>query len=303
MNPTQETLSGAVPLLVSVLLTSFNSAVPLRRALAALEASEARDRMEILVIDGGSRDGSPALDEEFPGVTMMRLPRYFGATKLRNIGVRTAKGEYVLMLSPTVQVRPETVLRLAEAMESNPELGAIAPLVLNESGQPAPQLLPLPTPANLSQAASGNLRELSAESGTGPGTGPIDAPILTFKALLTRRQTIAGMNYLDERFGEYWSDLDLCYKLRRAGKKLQVMRDIPVDEAADGLYRPNPSVARAFAADRAIGASRFAGKHFGGVMGAQLKAATLFKALGSGQFGAFSRIIASQIIDGTEVIS
>jgi GT2 family glycosyltransferase len=290
--------------LVSVLIISFNSAAPLRRSLAALEASEARGRMEILVIDGGSRDGSPALDEEFPGVTMMRLPRYFGATKMRNIGVRTAKGEYVLMLSPTVKVRPDTVRRLAEAMEANSELGAIAPLVLNEAGQPAPQMLPLPTPANLGDAAAGNLREVAADSGgSASGNGALDAPILTCKALLTRRQTIAGMNYLDERFGEYWSDLDLCYKLRRAGKKLQVMRDIPVDEATDGLYRPTPSVARAFAADRAIGATRFAAKHFGGMMGAQLKAGALFKALGSGQLGSFMRIIGSQIIDGTEVVS
>ena len=295
MNPTQETL----PPQVSVLITSFNSVVPLRRSLAALEASEARDCMEILVVDGGSRDGSAAVDTDFPGVTVMRLPRYFGATKMRNIGVRTAKGEYILFLSPTVLVRPDTVRLLADAMETSPELGAVSPLVLDGAGQPARQLMPLPTPLNIGEAAGGNLSEIAAAA----GEGALDVDIPTFKALMTRRQTIAGMNYLDERFGEAWSDVDLCYKLRKAGKKIQVLRDVRADEAPDGLWRPSTSVAAAFAADRAVGASRFAGKHFSGLMGAQLRATTLLKALGSGQLSAFTRIANGQIIDGTEVIS
>src|SRR4029079_17103547 len=120
--------------------------------VAALEASEARERMEILVVDGGSRDGSAAIDSEFPNVTAMRLPRYFGATKIRNIGTRTAKGEYVLFLSPAVKVRPDTVRRLADEMEARPELGAVCPLILDEAGQPARQLLPMPSPANIGTA-------------------------------------------------------------------------------------------------------------------------------------------------------
>ncbi len=42
------------------------------------------------------------------------------------------------------------------------------------------------------------------------------------EALLVRKQFVAGMNYFDERFGEYWADADLAIKIRKAGRKLEM---------------------------------------------------------------------------------
>jgi GT2 family glycosyltransferase len=296
MNPTQ---SEPTPPKVSVILPSFNSIAALRRALAALEASDARESMEILVMDGGSRDGTAAIDQEFSHVTMMRQPRYFGATKLRNIGVRTAKGEFVLFLAPSVEVKPATVRLLAEALEAHPEWGAVCPMVCDAAGRPARQLHPLPGPKNLGEGAAGNWQLRPAAEGE--GAAEVDNP--SFKAFLARRQSIAGMSYFDEQFGEFWSDADYCYKLRKAGKKLMVLRDVTVTENEAGVWLPSPKVAAAFAADRALGAARFAGKHFSGLMGAQMTAGTLLRALASLQFGAFMRIVGGQKIDGAEVVN
>ena len=283
---------------VSVILPSFQSIAALRRSLNALEASDCRAEMEILVLDGGSKDGTASIDAEFSHVTVMRQPRYFGATKLRNIACRTAKGDYVLFLSPSIEVKPDTVRRLVESLEANSDWGAACPLVCNAQGQPSHQLHPLPSPQNLADAASGNWQLRPAE----PGNSPIATDNPSFKAFLARRQSIAGMNYFDEQFGEFWSDADYCYKLRKAGKKLMVLPQLPVIENTDGLWLPTPQVAAAFAADRAVGAARFAGKHFGGLLGFQLSLGNTLRALGSLQFGALMRIINGQKIDGSEVI-
>ena len=59
----------------------------LRRAIEALERSQERDRLEILVVDCGSQDESPRLDGDYPAVQILRLPQHFGATRAMNIAL------------------------------------------------------------------------------------------------------------------------------------------------------------------------------------------------------------------------
>ena len=94
---------------VTALVFSYDSAPALRRCLAALEGSNDRASIEILVVDCGSHDESAQLDSEFSNVTMLRLPRYFGRTKALNIGTRTATGDYLLFMTPEVEVLPTTI--------------------------------------------------------------------------------------------------------------------------------------------------------------------------------------------------
>src|SRR5579872_1778124 len=89
---------------VSAILVAFNQASALRRAVEALERSQERERLEILVVDCGSRDDSARVDSEFPGVNVLRLPHHLGATRAMNIALRTAKAELVFFISPDVEV-------------------------------------------------------------------------------------------------------------------------------------------------------------------------------------------------------
>ena len=146
MEEPQSTSSPKVPR-ISAIVLSYNDKTGLRRCLAALEASTVRPELEIVVLDNGSTDGSSSLDSEFPGVTIMRLPRNFGATKALNIGMRTAAGEYFLFLSPEMEVAPDAVAKLAALLDSDPDAAAASPMVLDESGEPAGDWWKLPDPA------------------------------------------------------------------------------------------------------------------------------------------------------------
>src|SRR5579862_7259023 len=131
---------------VTALIFSYDSAPALRRCLTALEASNDRALIEILVVDCGSHDESPQLDTEFSNITILRLPRYFGRTKALNIGTRTATGEYLFFLTPAVEVLPTTIPALLARIEADPEVMAVCPLLVDTEARPARQFFRLPTP-------------------------------------------------------------------------------------------------------------------------------------------------------------
>src|SRR5580704_8804695 len=130
---------------VSAVLVTLNQIESLRRAVAALERSADRERLEILVVDLGSDDGSPQLDSEFPAIVMLRLPHNFGATKAMNVSTRTAKGDLVFYLSPDVEVAADTVSKLADKLEADSDAAAVCPLLVDEAGKPVSRVYKLPT--------------------------------------------------------------------------------------------------------------------------------------------------------------
>ena len=92
---------------------------------------------------------------------------------------------------------------------------------------------------------------------------------------MVRKQFVAGMNYFDERFGEYWADADLAMKIRQAGKKIRLYPALRATWHAGGtapLGTLNTS-------DRITGAAALLGKYNGFLAGLGFTWAAIFKAL------------------------
>ena len=276
---------------VTALVFSYDSAPALRRCLAALEGSNDRASIEILVVDCGSHDESPQLDSEFPGVTILRLPRYFGRTKALNIGTRTAIGEYLFLMTPEVEVLPTTVPSLLARLESDSETVAVAPLLLDTESHPAAQFFRLPVPATGTQLVPVEI-DKSAESAT--------VEYATFQALLVRKYFVKGINYLDERYGEFGADAELAYQIRRASRKTLVLPQITA------LYTPCSPYSSAaetiLAADRVHGAAVYFTKHYGFVTGLTFRIKAAIAALFTMRLGLFGALISGSRIDGSQTV-
>ncbi len=274
---------------VTALIFSYDSAPALRRCLAALEGSNDRATIEILVVDCGSHDESPQLDSEFLGVTVLRLPRYFGRTKAINIGTRTAAGEYLFLLTPDVEVLPTTVPALLARLESDAEAVAVAPLLLDTDAQPTAQFFRLPTPATGVDLMPVEV-DKSAEA--------VSVEYATFQALLVRKYFVKGINYLDERYGEFGSDAELCYQIRRAVRKTLALPQVTA------LYTPcspySASAETILAADRVHGAAVYFGKHYGFLTGLLFRIKSALKALFTMRLGLFAALVSGSKIDGSQ---
>ena len=274
---------------VTALIFSYDSAPALRRCLAALESSNDRASIEILVVDCGSHDESPQLDSEFAGVTILRLPRYFGRTKALNIGTRTAAGDYLFFLTPEVEPLPTTIPALLARLESDQEAAAVCPLLLNTESQPVQQFFRLPTPDTGADLTPVTIDRAVVET---------SVELATFQAFFVRKYFVKGINYLDERYGESFSDAELCYQIRRAGRKTLALPQVTA------LFTPNSpyseSARTIMDADRLHGAAVYFGKHFGLVAGILFRVKAALRALFSFRLGLFFALLSDTRIDGSQ---
>ncbi len=299
LQPTPE----IAPLKVSAVIFSYNHAAALRRSIEALEKSVPREALEILVVDAASDDESPTLDAQFPDTKFLRLERHFGATKALNIGFRTALGDYILLLDPEIEVQPATVAALAAHLDTDPDAHAVCPLILDPSGKPANEIYKLPDADGLKQFLKGNP---PAPLSIDLAQPVIDVPYAGRRALMVRKSFLRNMNYLDERYGQFWGDADLCAQIRRAGKKIRLLTNVAVKlgepPAADPQFRS------ALAADMAVGAAEYVGKYQGFGAGLGFRLSAIFGALGKllafqepgFAFGRFTAILMGQKIDGSQ---
>jgi GT2 family glycosyltransferase len=287
--PQLQEIEVAPAIKVTALIFSYDSAPALRRCLAALEQSNDRAMVEILVVDCGSHDESAQLDSEFSSVTMLRLPRYFGRTKALNIGTRTASGEYLLFMTPEVEVLPNTIPSLVAHLDAEPDTVAVCPLLMDTENRPASQFFRLPTPATGLDLTPVTVDKTAL-------VFPVE--YATFQAFLVRKFFVKGLNYLDERYGDSWSDAELCYQIRRSARKTAALPQITA------LYTPSSPYAESartiLDADRIHGAAVFFGKHYGFVSGLLFRFKAILKALFTLRLGLCGALISGSKIDGSQ---
>jgi len=266
---------------VSVAVVSRNRQELLRRCLQSLEQSEGRDKLQIIVVDNGSSDGSASLDSEFPHTQFIRLPKNFGLTKAMNLGWRAADAEYVFFLHDDTEVDPAAALRLAELLDSHPDVAAACPLLVDEQGNPAPQLGAFPPDNNWTPAAP-----------AGDEPFPVEYP--RGAAFFMRVALIRAVRQIDERFGQFGGDADLSAQIKRSGKKIWLLPTVKVLHHGGGGYTTEER------ADFLLCRAAFASKYFGFGAGLKTRLAAVFGPLFSFQFGEMSRTISGQKIDGTQ---
>jgi GT2 family glycosyltransferase len=306
--PMQEPQAEQAPRRVSVIIVSFNDAGALRRCLTALEASADRDAFEILVVDNGSLDDCPRMDAEFPNINLLRLPRHFGMVKALNIGMRTARGEFFLFLEPAMEVTTGAIAALVAQLDAAPDAVAVCPLALGPEGEVVSRLHPLPLPAELQRAwLPGDLAGWTAPEPA--ACGPVEVDYFKPPAMMVRSYFLKGLRYIDERYSNSWWDLEICTQIGRAGRKILLVPAARVVLHPSGREWSLPSGVRGLlAADRALCAAVWCGKHYGWIHGFKFRLAALLRSLASlltlrepgYRFAVFTCLLNGQKLDGSQ---
>jgi GT2 family glycosyltransferase len=266
----------------SVVVVSRNRAERLRRCLESLESSESRDAIQVIVVDNGSHDGAARLDADFPRAQFIRLPKNFGLTKAMNLGWRAADSPYVLFLHDDSEVLPDTVVRLAEALDAHPEAAAVCPLLVDAEGHPAPQLGNCPP--------DGEYRAAKID-----GSEPMPVEFPRGAALMIRVFVIKAVRQIDEHYGQFGADADLAMQIRRASKKILLLPTVRARHHGSEGY------SAAERADFLLGRAVFVGKYHGFAAGIRARLGAIFGPLFTFRLGELKYTLPGQKVDGTQI--
>jgi GT2 family glycosyltransferase len=208
---------------LSVIVVTHNGREMALRTLRSAMAAAGSASIEWLVVDSGSTDGTAdAIEAEFEDVSVDRRPnRGFAASN--NVALRAARGRYLLLLNPDVEIESGSLQDLVAAMDSRPELGMASVVQRGPDGELQVSIRRFPSPArSLGEALFAahwpvfrSFQELETREGTYEREGNVDWLVGAF--LIARREAVAAAGLMDERFFLYSEEIDWCYRFWQAG--------------------------------------------------------------------------------------
>jgi hypothetical protein len=207
---------------VSVIVLSWNVQALLRACLTSLPLNDSS--VEVIVVDAASADGTPEMVRvEFPQVTLIARHENLGYSRGNNLGLRVARGRYLLVLNPDTQVLEAALSRMCAFVDAHPEVGVLGPQVVGADGRIQSTRRRFPTLATgffestwiQSLAPRSMLERYYARDLSDDAIGDVDW--LVGAALMVRREAYQQVGGLDESFFMYSEELDWCRRMKAAG--------------------------------------------------------------------------------------
>ena len=213
---------------LSVIIVNYNVKLFLEQCLCSVQKAILGMEAEIIVVDNNSVDNSiEYLTPKFPAVNFIANKENTGFAKACNQGLEQAKGSYILFLNPDTIVPEDCFTKCISFFEANKEVGAIGIKMLDGSGNflkeskrsfpsPSTSLYKLfglaklfPRSKIFSKYHLGYLKEDENN----------EVDVLAGAFMMIKKEVLDKVGGFDETFFMYGEDVDLSYRIQKAGYK------------------------------------------------------------------------------------
>jgi N-acetylglucosaminyl-diphospho-decaprenol L-rhamnosyltransferase len=234
--------------MLSVVIVSFNAREHLRRCLDSLYRHLGCD-FDVTVVDNASGDGSADMvARDFPQARLLRNTANLGFAAAANLGARSASADVVLFLNPDCELRDDALCPPAAYLSAHQEAGALGVRLLDPDGGLQLSVRRFP---DLSVALFNRYSLLTRLL---PGNSFSRRYLMTDWAhdsirsvdwvsgacLMTRRDVLERVGYLDEGFFWGFEDVDFCQRLSSVGLQVLYFPDTAVYHEIGASARAAP---------------------------------------------------------------
>jgi N-acetylglucosaminyl-diphospho-decaprenol L-rhamnosyltransferase len=268
----------------AAVVINYEAGSALARCVRSLLAdTSAGAAPQVVVVDNGSSDGSAAAVEQ--EVRVLHPGANLGYARAANLGIAATDAPVVAVCNADLEVEGGTAAAILSRLDAERDLAVAGPMMRNPDGTIYPSARSVPRlrdalghgvlglvwPTN---PCTRRYRQLDADP-----RQRRDVDWVSGAAIWLRRDAIAAIGGWDERYFMYLEDVDLCWRLRRAGWRVAYEPGGRVTHVQGASTSKHPY---RMIAEHHRSVLRFAAKRWHGVRRLALPLAAAFLALRAG---------------------
>lgn len=213
---------------ISIIIVNYKSAAFTKACIHSLCSSEIRNSIEIIVVDNASYDGcSEMLKAEFPQVRFLQSDTNVGFAGANNHGASIASGKYLLFLNPDTEVEKSAVQELCDSLRAMTDAGIVGARLLNSdhsiqttSVSSFPSILNQVFGVEWLRQKFPRLNLWGMEPLFEERVTPAKVETISGACMMMKREVFDQVAGFTTDYFMYAEDLDLCWKIQRAGWKV-----------------------------------------------------------------------------------
>jgi hypothetical protein len=203
--------------LVSIITINYNQSDVTRDLLRTVRSLE-YPNIEVIVVDNASPNDRPDLiKERYPEIRLIKSPDNLGFAGGNNLGVKEARGEYLLFINNDTEVPPGFVGPLVETLQKNPDIGMVSPKIKFHWD---PELIQYAgyTPMNPYTIRNNSIGYHQKDDGR--FDTPMDTESIHGAAMMVPRSVVDKVGMMAEMYFLYYEEHDWAQHVKRAGYRL-----------------------------------------------------------------------------------
>lgn len=210
---------------LSIIILNYKSKGFTRECVRGILDSQLPFEFEIIVVDNASGDGvCQLINKRFAEVRCIENDRNLGMGAGNNVGMRAAKGEYLMILNPDTVLKRQSIVPLVEFLDSHSKVGIAAPMILNPDRTHQPTVHRFPkflmpfyrrTPLGRTKKGREFLKEYTISADQLQQPKPVDW--VFGPAFMIRKSIADKLGGYDERYFMFMEDTDLCRQIWHLG--------------------------------------------------------------------------------------
>lgn len=211
---------------ISLVILNYKTSNLLKNCLKSIKETKNNVSYEIIVVDNASHDGcKEMLESNYPDVRGYFLPENIGHAGGNNIGIREARGRYILLLNTDIVFLKDGILdAFVQFMDTHPTVGAVGPQLRNPDGtiqdncRTFPSIMqPLYSRTFLGKTQKGKAYLNAHVMMSWDHTTLKEVDWMQSSALCVRTSVVKTIGPMDELFFVYFADVDWCKRFWETG--------------------------------------------------------------------------------------
>jgi len=209
---------------LSISIVNYNSKDELTQCLDSLFKYTKDIKFKVRVIDNASEEPIKDLVGKYKEVEFIFNKKNIGFGSANNMAIKSAVSRYHLILNPDIIFIKNCMKEALHYLEANPEVGIIGPKMMYQDGSLQYSCRRFPTMLSFlirgfrPGAKSAVLDKYLMKNTSHDKIMDVDWTLGSF--MLARKDALDVAGGFDEKYFMYYEDIDLCYRLKKAGYRI-----------------------------------------------------------------------------------